>query len=268
MFSHQLLRITTELTSIKFVSRLTGKFAKSAFSKRFINFFANTYNIRIDEAELTPQEYPSLNAFFTRRLKAGARKIDDNPFSLISPVDARVTAIGTYLSDVSMFVKGQYYSITDLLPDPDLAARFNEGYFVVLYLSPTDYHRIHSPIQGDWKMNWHVNGAVLPVHDPALKHVRHVLSRNERVITHLQNEDLDVAVIKVGAMNVASIKYTHPPGTSIGKGDELAYFEFGSTVVLLVKPLNKEETKFNWEPMLYEGDRVKMGEAIGQWKEV
>ena len=268
MLSHHLLRITTELSSIRFVSRLTGKFAKSKLSRRLIPFFAKTYQIRLDEAEFSLEKYPSLNAFFTRRLKNGIRSIDNEPSAIVSPVDARVTGIGSYLSDVSMFVKGQYYSIKELLPDPDLANRFSEGHYVVLYLSPTDYHRIHSPLTGTWKMNWHVKGAVLPVHDKALTHVSHVLSRNERVITYIENENLDVAVIKVGAMNVASIKYTHPAGTSIGKGDELAYFEFGSTVVLLIKPRDPEQTKFQWTPSLYEGDRVKMGEAIGQWKEI
>ncbi|NIK76062.1 phosphatidylserine decarboxylase [Paenibacillus castaneae] len=253
-----LLRSMTELSSRKWISRITGKFAQSAASRGFISRFAKTYGIRIEDAEKPLSQYKTLNEFFTRRLKPGLREIHTGEDSLVSPVDALITGAGPISSGTILNVKGQNYTIVELLNQSPRTANYMNGYYIVLYLSPTDYHRIHSPVNGRIVEREHVPGKVYPVNDFGLRHMRRVLSRNERLITYMRHDFGETAVVKVGAMNVSSIQYVLPLQDHLSKGDELAYFEFGSTVVLLM-----EDGTFNPREEGLLGKKVSMGEKLG-----
>lgn len=255
----RLLRLLTELSSRKSISRLTGAFAKSAFSKRFIRRFAYTYRIPIEEAEKPIEQYESLNAFFTRRLKPGSRPIDDAPDALISPVDARIAACGPIQDGTILQVKGQDYTLGELLNGSPRIPQYNDGYYWVLYLSPRDYHRIHAPCSGKVAETEHIPGKVYPVNAFGLKYMRRVLSRNERLITYITHDYGELAVVKVGALNVSSIQYVdHKPPKAVVRGEELAYFEFGSTIVLLT-----ENGTLSPRSELKAGDTVRVGERLG-----
>lgn len=253
-----LLRMMTELSSRKTVSRLTGRFAKSSMSRRWISRFAAMYNIPVDEAEKKLEEYASLNEFFTRRLKPGRRPIDSSQDALVSPVDAKITACGMISDGLMLQVKGQDYTLDELLNDSPRTSQYRHGYFWVLYLSPTDYHRIHSPCEGEVVESEHIAGRVYPVNEFGLTSMRRVLSRNERLVTYIRHELGEVAVVKVGALNVSSIRYVEPRPLSLERGEELAYFEFGSTIVLLT-----QDGTFRPRSDLKTGDTVRMGEKLG-----
>jgi phosphatidylserine decarboxylase precursor len=253
-----LLRMMTELSSRKFISRITGRFAKSAYSRRWIPKFASMYRIPIEEAEKKLEEYRSLNEFFTRRLKPGSRPIDTASDALVSPVDAKITACGTIQEGLMLQVKGQDYTIDELLNGSPRVAQYLHGYYWVLYLSPTDYHRIHSPCEGDVVETEHIPGRVYPVNEFGLTKMRRVLSRNERLVTYISHDIGEAAVVKVGALNVSSIKYVEPRPTRLERGQELAYFEFGSTIVLLT-----QDGTLSPRTDLKVGDRVRMGEKLG-----
>lgn len=253
-----IFRLLTELSARKWVSRITGRFAKSAFSRRLIPRFARMYGIDPAEAELTLEQYPSLNAFFTRRLKPGLRPVDSGTRTVISPVDARITGIGPATDGQLINVKGQDYEIEALLNQSPRAVNYRNGFYFVLYLSPSDYHRIHSPVSGKVVEKEHVRGKVYPVNEFGLRHMKQTLSRNERQITYIRHEGGEVAVVKVGALNVSGIRYAETLGQHVAKGEELAWFEFGSTVVLLL-----EKGTFRARPDLMLNSTVKMGEALG-----
>ncbi|GGF98908.1 archaetidylserine decarboxylase [Paenibacillus abyssi] len=254
-----LLRSMTELSSRKWISKLTGRFAQSSASRRFIPKFAKLYGIRIEEAEKKLHEYKSLNEFFTRRLKPGAREIEPHPDVLVSPVDALITGAGPVNSGTILNVKGQDYTIEELLNRSPRTENYRHGFCIVLYLSPTDYHRIHTPVGGVIVEREHIPGKVYPVNDFALRNMPRVLSRNERLVTYIKHNTGEIAVIKVGAMNVSSIRYVEPIKNQVEKGEELAYFEFGSTVVLLT-----EDDSFTLRNDLMPGKRVRVGEELGR----
>ncbi|MFD0869771.1 phosphatidylserine decarboxylase [Chlamydia abortus] len=251
-------RLLTELSSRKSVSRLTGAFAKSKISRSLIPWFAKSYGIRIEDAEKPVAEYKSLNDFFTRRLKSGLRPIDTTAEALISPVDAAITGMGTIASGQIVNVKGQDYTLEELLNQSPRQLNYKDGFYYVLYLSPTDYHRIHSPVSGTVIEKEHIPGKVYPVNEFGLRYMRRVLSRNERLVTYLKHPFGELAVVKVGALNVSSIQYVEPLPNELAAGDELAYFEFGSTVVLLM-----ENGTFDPRDGLAIGSKVKMGERLG-----
>ncbi|MCM3785884.1 archaetidylserine decarboxylase [Neobacillus mesonae] len=256
--SKPLLRLMTELSSRKWISRLTGTFSKSSASRLLIPWFIKTYEINPNEAELELGEYPSLNAFFTRRLKPHARPLHEHPESLLSPVDGKITAMSPITKGTILNVKGHDYTLVDLLNQSPHMEKYKNGWVFVLYLSPKDYHRIHSPISGKLVESEHIRGKVYPVNDFGLRHMKSVLSRNERLITYIKHEHGEIAVVKVGAMNVSSIQYVDHSIKSWERGDELAYFEFGSTVVLLM-----ENGTFVPREDLAPGDSVLMGEPLG-----
>ncbi|MBD0381548.1 archaetidylserine decarboxylase [Paenibacillus sedimenti] len=260
--SKPFFRLLTELSSRKWVSQLTGAFAKSKVSRLFIPHFAKTYGIRIEDAEKHIKDYLSLNDFFTRRLKSGLRPIHEDTSRVVSPVDAMITGIGDIKDGLILNVKGQDYTIDELLNRSPRTVNYKNGFYFVLYLSPTDYHRIHSPITGDILEKEHVPGKVYPVNEFGLRHMRRVLSRNERLITFMQHETGEVAVVKVAALNVSSIQYVEPLPNHMERGQELAYFEFGSTVVLLF-----EDGMFEPRQDLQLGSKVKMGEELGSFIE-
>ncbi|MEX2415504.1 MAG: archaetidylserine decarboxylase [Paenibacillaceae bacterium] len=251
-------RLLTELSSRKWISQLTGRVAQSRFSKHFIPRFARLYGISLSDAEKAVEEYTSLNDFFTRRLKPGLRPIDEETNTMVSPVDALITGIGEISDGQLLNVKGQDYTVEELLNHSPRIVNYAHGFYIVLYLSPTDYHRIHSPISGKVLETEHIPGKVYPVNDFGLRYMRRTLSRNERLITYIQHHTGEVAVVKVGAMNVSSIRYVEPLASQLERGQELAFFEFGSTVVLLM-----ESGTFSPRSGLMTNSKVKMGEAIG-----
>jgi phosphatidylserine decarboxylase len=253
-------RLLTELSSQTWLSKSAGAFAKSKWSKGFISHFAKTYKIPVEEAEFPLASYPTLNAFFTRRLKPAAREIDHKPTSVISPVDALITAKGVIADGLMLQIKGQTYTIEQLLNGNKRLEKYRNGYFFVLYLSPRDYHRIHVPVTGEIVEIETVAGRVYPVNHTAMTHVPQVLSRNYRITSYIAHDKGEVAVVKVAALNVASIQLVEEVGKPLKKGDELAYFEFGSTVVLCM-----EDNTFQPRTDLLLGSKVKMGEALGTW---
>lgn len=253
------LRLLTELSSRKFVSQLTGKFAKSSLSKFLVPKFAKAYGIRIEDAEKNIEDYTSLNDFFTRRLKAGSRPLDPDPQALLSPVDALITGMGSIQSGQIVNVKGQDYTIEQLLNHSPRIVNYKNGFFFVLYLSPKDYHRIHSPVTGKINEKEHILGKVYPVNDFGLQHMNRVLSRNERLVTYVQHQHGEIAIAKVGALNVSSIQYVDASISELERGEELAFFEFGSTVVLLI-----ETGTFTPLDTLEVGTLVQMGQSLGQ----
>ncbi|MFS0840036.1 archaetidylserine decarboxylase [Paenibacillus sp. 1P03SA] len=253
-----LFRLMTELSSRKWISRMTGSFSKSPLSRSLIPWFAKSYGIPVEEAEKAIGEYATLNEFFTRRLKPGLRPVDTDPAALVSPVDAVITGYGPVEAGQMLSVKGQDYTVEELLNRSPRTINYEKGFFMVLYLSPTDYHRIHSPVTGEILEKEHVPGKVYPVNEFGLRHMTRVLSRNERLITVMEHEAGEIAVVKVGALNVSSIQYVEGLPSHLQAGDDLAYFEFGSTVVLVT-----ENGILTPRSDLQVGSKVRMGERIG-----
>jgi phosphatidylserine decarboxylase len=237
--------------------------------------FARRYRIEVDEAEHAIGEYPTLASFFTRRLREGSRPVAPGEQVVVSPVDARVAAVGLAEKGRMIQAKGRDYSVAALLDDPVEARAFEGGPYLTLYLSPRDYHRIHAPVAGVVEGYAYIPGKLFPVNPPAVRAIPNLFCVNERLISYLRSPTGRVAVVKVGATCVGriraayddvvtrrgggarSMKYGEP--IPIEKGAELGVFETGSTVILLFEPESVE-----LDERLIEGARVRMGEAIAR----
>ncbi|MGL4521838.1 MAG: phosphatidylserine decarboxylase [Bacilli bacterium] len=231
MFQY-LYRIMIELTNKKWSSVLLKRFAQSKASKSIVPHFASVYKINQDEMSQELHQYPTLHAFFTRTLKPDARPIAPGENVVVSPVDGVIEDMGAIDQNLQIMAKNKPYSILEMLGNEENASYYAGGTFMVIYLSPTDYHRIHAPISAEVVRTESLGNASYPVNKAGLKYGVRTLSKNYREVTELQTSSVTLAMVKVGAMFVNSIERVGL-FEKVEKGQEMAYFTFGSTVVLL-----------------------------------
>lgn len=252
-------RLLIELTNGRWSSHILKRFSRSPVSHFIVPSFARIYQLNQDEMEKSLSEYPTLNALFTRKLKAGARCIDGHPKSVISPVDAVIEDIIMIKETSEIEIKGKIYSVKEMLGSDSIAEKYINGTGIILYLSPSHYHRIHSPAAGIIVKQWTLGSKSYPVNKWGLKYGVRPLAKNYRVISELKTDYGYMAVVKVGAMFVNSIEITHS-GAELNKGEEMAYFSFGSTVILLF-----EKGIFQAASFQLPAD-IKVGEKIGSFR--
>ncbi len=263
-------------------SRITGYVAAAKLPKfilrPFMAWFIRKYNVNVDEAEHPPEHYASLNLFFTRRLKEGVRPIDSKPGILVSPVDGAVSEFGDIVDGRLIQAKGLEYTLDGLLDCPEHVEKYRGGKYLVIYLSPPDYHRIHTPCAGRVLAYSYAPGKLFPVNEAAVHGIRNLFPRNERLTTYVENKSGNVALVKVGATNVGKISVVYDDIITNGwirrrhlrqyeneikveRGDELARFNMGSTVVLVF-----EKDKVDILPEVVSGRKIRLGEPIAKFK--
>lgn len=252
----KIYRIMIELTNGKITSNLIRYFASSKLSKIVIASFAKFYKINLDEMKKPINEYESLSAFFIRELKEGVHVIEAGENIVISPVDAVIEDMGTINEDCPITVKNRQYSITEMVGSEEIAHRYLGGTYIVFYLSPQDYHRIHAPIDGVVTHTNVLGNKSYPVNKLGMKYGKDPLSKNYRQLIELKNHDSYLMMVNVGAQFVNSIVQTNNESYFI-KGDEAAYFSFGSTVVLLF-----EKDKFLIDKSICVPHKIRMGQQV------
>lgn len=191
------------------------------------------------EAELGYDGYASLGAFFVRRLKAGARPLDPDPRALLAPCDGKIQEQGSITQGSLLQAKGQSYTLAELLgaDEPGLEGAWT----ATVYLSPRDYHRVHAPLDCALvSVRW-IPGELRSVAPKVLLRVPRLFATNERAVLALDTAVGRAYLVMVGALNVGRIRVVgvkngESPAQPMhfARGAELARFELGSTVVLVV----------------------------------
>lgn len=240
-----------------------------------IRLFSDVFKVNLAEAQNPdPASYPTFNAFFTRPLKPELRPLAAGDNVLVSPVDGRISQMGP-IEDGRIFqAKGHKYSALELLGgDEQRAAPFMNGQFMTIYLSPRDYHRIHMPLSGKLLEQVYVPGRLFSVAGHTARTIPRLFARNERVVALFDTEFGKLAMVLVGAINVAAIEtvwdglVTPPQGwgvkrqvfpeVALEKGAEMGRFNMGSTVILLL-----ENGNMQWEPQLAADQALQLGQAL------
>lgn len=250
----KLYQYTIELTNGPLTSNLLQRFARSSGSRPFITNYVKTYKINTTEIDGTVDSFPTLHDFFIRKLRPESRPQSDA--AVISPVDGKVEIAGKLQEDSRFLVKGQQYSLAELMGSETMAQRYANGGYAVLYLSPANYHRIHSPADGKILRQYVLGKKSYPVNQSGLLYGKSPISGNYRLISELQTENGKILMVKVGAMFVNSIELTNT-GDNWRKGEEVGYFSFGSTVVLFF-----ERDCFRFTNNIVGGEPIKVGEAL------
>jgi phosphatidylserine decarboxylase len=221
-------------------------------SRAVVGAYVRAYQVDLGEAEPIGDNgaaYPSFDAFFTRNLRDGARPCGAADDVLVSPADGRLDAMGV-VDDGTITVKGRPYGARDLLASKEAAARCQGGQFAVIYLSPRDYHRVHTPAAGRLVEIRSCPGDLFPVNSVSEQHIPDFLVRNRRVATDIETrQNGRIHVVMVAAMIVGRITVTgvperdvpigtrvFDPAIELERGDELAVFHLGSTAVMFAEP--------------------------------
>lgn len=256
---------------------------ESALTPIAIRKFASAFDVNMSDAvEPDLKAYRTFNEFFTRSLKPQARPIADGPNEIACPADGKISATGD-INDARVFqAKGRDYSLLSLLGgDSKACDRLSSGRFATVYLSPRDYHRLHMPISGRLIKQTHVPGRLFSVGPHAVRALPNLFTRNERVIAQFETDHGLMALVLVGAMNVAAIEtvwhglvtppqrrgISHidypqtahsPQAVQLERGAEMGRFNMGSTIIVLL------ENPASWRADLQAGDAVRMGQFFGQ----
>jgi phosphatidylserine decarboxylase len=276
---------TLRLLPRKRLSRAIGRVAARPTSPsllaRAIDLYVRAYDVDLSECEVPSGGFRTFNEFFTRPLREGARPLDADPSAILSPADGRVEDAGPIDARGTFLIKGRPYSLEELLGGADEAARLAGGQFVVVYLSPRDYHRVHAPVTGEITRARHLGGTLFPVNRIGVEHVPKLFAKNERVVVVQSSPAFgDVVTVLVGALVVGGIglafdrglvtrrgraggetRYRAPRPT-VARGGELGWFELGSTAIVLVPAAARAELA------VAPGAPIRMGRAIAHAHDV
>lgn len=226
----------------------------------------------LDLSEARKSHFDSLHDCFTRELKEGARPVDPDPAVLTSPCDGIIGASGRVVDGMVLQAKGFPYSITDLLGDPELAARYRNGSYVTLRLTSTMYHRFHAPHDLRVERVTYISGDTWNVNPIALRRIERLFCKNERAAIECRlNTGEQITLVPVAAILVASIrlrfldvrlhlKYRGPNRINchaqLTKGEEMGWFEHGSTIIVFAPPGVTLSEQWNT------GDVIRMGQPL------
>ncbi|MEX1827722.1 archaetidylserine decarboxylase [Luteibacter sp. CQ10] len=267
----------------RFLSRIVYQATRWEWApwKNFlIREIVQRYDVDMSQAaQPDPLAYQHFNAFFTRKLKAGARSpADTNPNTLLCPADGRISQSGRIRDGRIFQAKGQEFTAAELLGDEAAAAPFRNGSFVTIYLSPRDYHRVHMPLDGELEGTTHVPGRIFSVAPFAVEAIPRLFARNERLVCRFRGEHGPFVSVMVGAILVSSVATVWdglaipPYASDIRRVDcrdrhvtlerfaEMARFNMGSTVILL---LPEGYVLDDLAPQ----QQVLVGQRLGRWSD-
>jgi phosphatidylserine decarboxylase len=226
----------------------------------------------LDLSDARESRFDSLHACFTRALKPGARVLDLRPDVLASPCDAIVGALGAVRAGQVFQAKGFPYRTEDLFGGGGDERVFEGGCFITLRLTSAMYHRFHAPHDAVLQHVRHISGDTWNVNPIALRRVERLFCRNERAVLRMCLADgTPMALVPVAAILVASLRLHEPAlhlhvdyagpvelpcRVAVDKGQELGWFEHGSTIIVFVPP--------GFQPLVQTGQRIRMGQALLQ----
>ncbi|RPD58078.1 hypothetical protein L226DRAFT_547010 [Lentinus tigrinus ALCF2SS1-7] len=243
----KLLHNRTVESVLKDLTVRQGKVYDSPESVKSIPSFIKTYSIGLDELEQPDiSKYKTFNEFFYRKLKPGARPVQNaaDPNGFCSAADCRLTVYQTVSAATEFWIKGNNFTIPRLLgvaPKSEEARMFEGGSVAVFRLAPQDYHRFHSPIDGVVGETTDIPGQYYTVNPQAVNEPGFdVFTENKRSVlymTHMQS-GAPIAFVAIGAMLVGTIVWTNggKKGSVVKRGDELGYFAYGGSTIVVLFP--------------------------------
>lgn len=250
----------------KFLTWYYGKEMDKKSSVSKIKSLIESAGINMAESKKNIDEFNSFNEFFIRELKDGAREIDMNENTLVSPADGKIFVYET-LSEVNkFFLKGDEFTLQEFFKDDFLAEKYKDGVFMIIRLAPVDYHRYHFPADGFINKSRLIEGYYYSVSPHAIKKNFRIYCENKREYSTLKTEKFgDIIISEIAATMVGGIIQSYTPDTFIKKGDEKGYFYFGGSTVIMI--FEKGKVAVDKDLILNSQNgietKVYMGEKIG-----
>lgn len=262
IYGHALTRMLLRPFLSPAVSDICGKFLSTRFSRRIIPSFVKKNHIDLSIYE--KQEFDSYNAFFTRKIKAEQRPINEQKNVLISPSDGKVTAY-PITQKGRFWIKHTQYTAAQLLKDERLAERYMGGWIYVIRLTVDDYHRYCYVADGRKSRQRKIRG-VLHTVNPVANDYYPIYKMNSREYCLLKTKEFGtILLMEVGALMVGKINNHEEDSAQVKRGNEKGMFEFGgSTIVVMTEPgMTKPDKDIIRNTKAQAETLIKMGEPIG-----
>lgn len=276
MTLHTLLQYLVPQKTLSRIARSATRWTCRPWKDFLIDRVVRAYDVDMTEAaHAEPRAYATFNAFFTRALREGVRHAEGDATTIVSPADGKISQIGNIETGRIFQAKGRHYAVAELIADEAAAANYSEGCFATIYLSPRDYHRVHMPLDGELVETVHVPGRLFSVAPGPVAGIPRLFARNERLLCHFEGSHGPFVVALVGAVLVSGITTVWngsevPPyarkitrrdwrdqGIRLPRFAEMARFEMGSTVIVLLP------SRARFDPHFAPEDHVQVGQRLG-----
>ncbi|KAI1762641.1 putative phosphatidylserine decarboxylase [Hypoxylon sp. FL1150] len=233
-----------------------------------IKTFVETYGIDMNDFEPSDIEgYKTFEDFFIRAHKPESRPIcdPDDPAGAVIVADCRVVTYDSVAETKKLWIKGTDFSLTSLVMDTQLGAHFADAAVASFRLSPQDYHRYHSPVTGTIKSFRSVPGDYYQVDPIALQSSVNIPTSNARSYIVIETEQFgDVLFVAIGATAVGTVRIhdrLQKPGTTIKKGAEVGYFQFGGSSIIVA--FQKSSIKFDQDLLDLSRQKIQVSVEVG-----
>ncbi|MDT8383306.1 MAG: archaetidylserine decarboxylase [Gammaproteobacteria bacterium] len=276
----QLNFLLTNRIPRRYLTRLMGWYSKieSRALTRLSLVIWKHFAADLDLTEAKHSTFRSLHDCFIRELKSGARQVDTDLHTITCPCDAIVGECGPITGTQVFQAKGFPYELAELIPDKTLQEKYRDGIYVTLRLKSSMYHRFHAPIDCRVTHIDYISGDTWNVNPVALKRIEKLFCKNERAVVELVlGDEVDdahqksITLVPVAAILVASMKFhcldteldlqyrgpnRLPCDAQYRKGDEMGYFQHGSTIILFAT------SHYRLHDSVSTGNRIFMGQAL------
>lgn len=278
---HDVAQPLSELSAwMKDYIKELGKFLDTpeSITPESVKSFYNSPEFNMPEYLEPRGGWKTYNEFFARRCKPGYRPVAaiEDSSVIVSPADATFDGSWEVRGDDTIEIKGIHWKISELLEGSPYKDRFVGGTWMHSFLGPNDYHRQHAPVGGRVLEARDIMGTtylqVEAVPDPETgrnkldgKRVRKFDAPDDPGYEFMQNRGLVVidspvglvAVLPMGMGQVSSVVVTAEEGRVLRKGEEISYFQFGGSDIVMVF-----EAAANVEFTATVGQHYKYGRAI------
>jgi phosphatidylserine decarboxylase len=238
LYGHPVGKLLLEAVLVRRTfSRLYGASKRSRRSREQIRQFIETLEVDTTELEKPVDAYKSLDEFFTRNLRPGARPVDRNPDHLLAPCDGRALA-WQRLGGRDLVVKSARVGISELIGEPETARELGDPAVLLVRLAAADYHRCHFPADGTAHPPRAVGRKLHSVHPIALEAGAPSFV-NYRMVTRIDTQAFGpLMIIEIGALTVGSIVQTFAQ-PEVRRGEQKSYFRFGGSALVMLAPADR-----------------------------
>ncbi|KAE8154601.1 phosphatidylserine decarboxylase-domain-containing protein [Aspergillus avenaceus] len=258
-----LLRLWTHERSLR-----AGAVETRPESHEEIKSFIKFYNINMAHFHPSdPEAYSTFGDFFIRKHAPGARPIykKDDPSMATIVSDSRVVVYPTVEATRKLWIKGDKFTIANLIQDPFRAKSWVDGAVASFRLSPQDYHRYHSPVEGTVRWIKVIPGVYYQVDPVALQSSVNVLTENARCCLGIKSEEFGMVLfVAIGATDVGTVEiHDHvTAGYHIKKGEEVGLFQYGGSSIIVA--FEKGHIQFDEDLERSSHQKIMVNVEVGQ----
>jgi phosphatidylserine decarboxylase len=245
-----------------------GSYMDSTDSAKEIESFIKDKKNKIEEYITPASGFLTYNQFLARQVKPGARPVADrcNDDIIVAPTDSKYLGKWQLDDDATITVKGDTYSMNDLLAGSSYFKKFKGGLFTHLYLSVNDYHRYHTPVGGKIVEVKNIPGRTWTnevkklTGKEAVDDIGFQFNQTRAYIIIKTSNIGYVAVAPIGMGFVSSVNITVDEGTTLAKGDEFGFFAYGGSDIIML--FEKDAVKFTAFANKHYSQGEKIAKAI------